>query len=199
MTDIATSKMLGIMGSLLIFLSVLINFFLINETNLSSYILMIVIFIIGLILMLLSIKFISDIIKNESIFTSYFLYAILWIVALCIPIIILQPLVDTITASMYFIVSFVVGLVARSIFLVASCFLTRSFKLLSKFEKTGLFNTIGPLYITGTALILVLFVFASILEIATLPLIGGIFMLIAAVIQILSFAIMPVKLKKPVT
>jgi len=202
MTDMTTAKMMGIMGSLLVFIGVLINFFLrFDDTNTFSFIIMIIFFITGILIVLISMKFISDETKNDTIFTSYFLYSILWIVALCMPFIILASINEnpSVTSTIYLIVLITVGIIARCILIVAACFLTRSFKHLAKYEKNTMFNTIGPLYIAGTSLILPLFIIAEILNVQTLPVIGGIFLLIAAVIQIVAFSIMPEKLKKPIT
>ena len=201
MTDITTAKMMGIMGSLLVFIGILINFFLrFDDTNTFSFIIMIIFFITGILIVLISMKFISDETKNDTIFTSYFLYSILWIVALCMPFIIHVSITEntSVTETISFIVVLIVGIVSRIIYILASCFLTRSFRHLAKYEKNTMFNTIGPLYIAGTSLILPLFIVAEFLTVETLPVIGGIFLLIAAVIQIVAFSIMPEKLKKPI-
>jgi len=188
-------KILGVIGSVFVFLGVLINFlttFYLNDNFivLCMYISLLVFFIVGIILVTISTSLLSKQYGYSAIFNHYLTFGIIWIIAIIIPLIspfLLTGLVGD--AALWAL--FIVGLIVRCMYAASSEFLSRSFNAISSYSKVGIFKISGNLYVAGTILIVVLYIVASFLNAVYLPLIGAIFLLVASILQFVAFGLLP--------
>jgi len=188
-------KILGVIGSIFVFLGVLINFlttFYLTDDFivLCMYISLLVFFIVGIILVTISTSMLSKQYGYSGIFNHYLTFGIVWVIAIIIPLI--SPFLFTgLTVDTAIWVIFIVGLIVRCMYAAAAEFLSRSFNAISSYSKVGIFKISGNLYVSGALLIIVLYIVASFLNAVYLPLIGAIFLLVASILQFVAFGLLP--------
>ena len=161
-----------------------------------------VVLIIGLILVFLAIKNISDETKNKSIFDNYLYYFILSIIAIVAAVVIMFASVGSIdflniseqsqniTDYTEFwnifggvVTGCVLALFIAWIFMIiAALFLRKSYTSIAEHTKVDLFKTTGLLYLIGAITLIVI--------------IGALILLIAKIIEIIAFFSLPENLPK---
>jgi len=201
------SKILGIIGSIFIFLFLLIELILVLFTgpvltllDAILALLEIVFFITGAILVLIAVKLIANEIKHQPMFTNYLTCVILWVVAFFIFPIYRSLPNATESIGSHYITMIVLSLVVWGLYAAGAEYLKRSFQDISIFTEVGLFGISGLMFIAGASLLLALGIVDIIVGFiegiaVNLFLIGWIFMLIGAVIQILAFCMLPDKIQ----
>lgn len=157
--------------------------------------------IIGLILIFLAIKYISEETKDETIFNNYLMYFIFCIMAIVAATIIIFYAIGgftfiTMIQSVEFtdfnsvwaffepmLTGIVIGLVIGWILLVVSAiYLRKSYESIAKYTKVNLFKTTATLYLIGALSLIVL--------------IGILFLFIAQILLIIAFFKLPDELPK---
>jgi uncharacterized membrane protein len=142
--------------------------------------------IVGAILVLIAVKYISDVIEDKSVFNNYLISVILNILALAVgglvifasfwPLIFgsisggFTPELDIITIIFTVIIALVVVWI---FYIVSAIFLRKSFNTISSRLNISMFGTAALLYLIGAALMIVV--------------IGFIIILIADILQIVAF------------
>ncbi|HIQ29158.1 MAG TPA: DUF996 domain-containing protein [Candidatus Caldiarchaeum subterraneum] len=170
------AKLLGGIGSILIILS------LIPYAG-------VVIGIVGLVLVLIAVKYISDYLKDRSIFNNMLISVILSIVGTAVISYLLLlwfimgsllgfgSVIQGAAASDFFtstLIAILLGIVVIWIFLLVSAlFIRRSYGAIANKLGISLFNTVSLLYIIGAAL--------------TIVLIGFIIVFVAVILQAVAF------------
>ncbi|NJE60870.1 DUF996 domain-containing protein [Thermococcus sp. 21S7] len=143
---------------------------------------------IGFVLKLFAVKNIAEATGREEIFSKYLWAAILNIVASLI-------LVGTMWGSMLKMgmsespemglgMLGIGGLVAVVLMIVGVWFMKQSYDMISQETGVGMFHTVALLYIIGAILMIVL--------------IGGLLIVIAAILEIVAFFSLPDEISKPV-
>lgn len=136
--------------------------------------------IVGYILTLIGIKFISDELQDSSIFNDYLLAAITGIVGVAVAVffglfgIFTAPLTAGFSAIAGIITFLVIAWIAL---IISAIFVRRSFEKLANRLNVGMFRTAGTLYLVGALLVVVL--------------IGFIILFIAFILQIVAFFSIP--------
>lgn len=151
--------------------------------------------LVGLILVVLAVKKISEITKDEAIYKNYILFIVLIIIGYVIVVGVTagslglafftsenpRELIKNLTGgAIAVLASFIVFWILA---IIATLYLRKSFDGIAKHTKVGLFATTGLLYFIG-AILVILFG------------LGGIIMLIAAILEIVSFFSLPAELPK---
>jgi len=153
--------------------------------------------IVGIVLILIAVKYIADAFRNDDIFKNYLISFILRFVSIFIAIVSFIAIlgVDTLfkwrhineieksIGAAHIVFALLVALIILwVIFLVASIFLKRSYYEIA--EKTGvsMFHTTGLLYLVGAA--------------TTIILIGFLIIFIAKIFEIISFFSLPEEIKE---
>jgi len=187
-----TEKILGIIASIFIFLSMILDIILFFQEELGLAIIINILFfgiiITGIILLTISKFIISKKISEQTVFYDTLTFAILWIIALIIPLISPFVLTDISHETFYTWILFIIGLAVHFLYLVGTEFLYKSFKVISENTKNGLFKIVGYLFMAGAMLVFVFYIVGSLLGAMLLPILGLIFFVIAAIIQIIAFS-----------
>lgn len=151
--------------------------------------------LVGLILVILAVKKISEITRDETIYKNYILSIVIIIIGIAIIFAVIGATVGiTFLTSheprqmMKTMIGGAVVLVASIILfwillIVATLYLKKSFDAIAKHTKVGLFSTTGLLYLIGAVLVIAFGL-------------GGIIMFIASILEIVSFFSLPVELPK---
>lgn len=185
MASFSEAKTLGEVGSILVVLSIIpVIGWLIG--------------LIGFILVLIAVKYISDSLGDVSIFNNMIISVITAIAGLIIggififgslfafarirlgviPRIILGEQVVVPTRLLAFLLTIVIGLIALWIcFIVSSLFLRKSYRTIGTKLGLGMFSTTAMIYLIGA--------------VTTIAIIGFILLLIAEILQIVAFFSMP--------
>jgi len=189
MGTLKDAKILGGIGSILGVVSIFIDMYMI-------------LFIIGIVLVLVAVKFISDEVKDKKIFENYLISFIISIIGMISVIIVLfvffGALFFSIFASNYnpysyshlspsVIMSMLAGLILAFIILwifesISAYFLRKCFNDIAKYTDVDLFKTTGLLYLIGALTMIIL--------------IGFIILLIAMILQIIAFFSLPDKIQR---
>ena len=153
--------------------------------------------IVGIVFILIAVKYISDAFKEEGIFKDYLISFILRFVAIFVALAsffailgfdifykLMHPHeLEKSLKAMHVILAFLIAfIVLWLIFLIASIFLKRSYYEIA--EKTGVtaFHTTGLLYLVGSA--------------TSIILIGLLIIFIAKIFEIIAFFSLPEEIKK---
>lgn len=151
--------------------------------------------IVGFILVLIAIKYISDHTGNRSIFNNYLIAVILGIIAIIAGVTVstitilgsigLMMIEGPLASFIKMILSIIVVLIVIwVIMIVAAIFMRRSFNSIASTLNVKLFSTAALLYLIGAILLIVLGV-------------GGIIILVAIILQIIAFFQIPVEKAPP--
>jgi len=169
-------RYIGGLGSILMMISFILLFF--------SPMISLVSYLIGLMLILIALKHISDYVKDKKIFTYALYSASVFILAIIIVFSMLMSIISILMSPLRLletilnISSFTLGIVT-SLFIVwiliiiSSAFLKLSFDKISRSLKIDLFSITALLYLIGA--ILIIFV------------IGSIFIFVAQILQTIAF------------
>jgi len=142
--------------------------------------------IVGYILTLIGIKFISDELQDRSIFNDYLLAAITGIVGAAVAV--FFGVFGFVTAPLTFGASRILGLIsflaiAWIALIISAIFVRRSFEKMANRLNVGTFRTAGTLYLIGAILVIVL--------------VGFIILFIAFILQIVAFFSIPEAMTQP--
>jgi len=186
MSSLAQAKTLGGIGSILVLLSVI------------PYAGM-VIGLVGLILILVAVKYISDVFKDKSIFNNMLISVILGIAGIVIGIIVgvvflfsyFKGFPEPFEASMFmgeqmysFIIAILLVIIPIWIFtIISAVFLRKSYNSIASKLNIGMFNTVGLLYLIGAVLAIVF--------------IGLILLFVAEILQAVAFFSIPEQAQQP--
>lgn len=203
-SEISSVRMLGGIGSILVLLSPIFLSIPFAGAALG---------IVGLVLVLVALRKLSDITRDESIFRNALISVIIGILSVAVFFAVIVGLVLSFltvgtgargviitrttgypgaTTAIHdlgpgffgFIVSIIVALAILWVLLiVSSYFLYRSYKSVALHTGIGLFSTAGLLYVIGSALAIIL--------------VGLLIMFIAGIIQVVAFFTIPERLAKP--
>jgi uncharacterized membrane protein len=190
MSNLGSAKTFGGIGSLL----TLIGLFIPTVGT--------AVFIIGLILVIIAIKYIADETKDQAIFNNFMYYFILNVVAIVvamgitfynlgsIDILNIQSQVQNMTdfASFWNVFGDLITGCILSLFIgwilliIATIFLRKSYNSIAEKTNVNLFSTTGLIYLIGAATLIIF--------------IGGLILLIAKIIEIVAFFSLPDTLPK---
>lgn len=197
---LSSAKMYGGIGSLLPFIGAILIavVFLIHPSIKYASLIGVVISIIGLILIIIAVKIISEEAKDQSIFSNYIVYAILAIINTIVGMIknvgmgfaftgnfkqMMGGNIAThpsfswgkITAILIiFVITWILGM-------IGAIFLKKSFDSIASKTKVRLFSTAALIYLIGAILMIVFGI-------------GGILVFIFAILQIIAFFSLPEKI-----
>lgn len=183
---LAQAKTLGGIGSVLVLLSIIpcagVGFGL-----------------VGLVLILVAIKYISDILADKSVFNNMFISVVLAVIGVVVGFVIAaatlfsffrgfttppDPSIFTGSRFFSFFTTILLAIVPIWIFcIVSAIFLKRSYNTISSKLNISMFSTAALLYLIGAAL--------------TIILIGFIIIFIAGILQAIAFFSMPEEAKQP--
>ncbi len=185
MGSLGEAKILGGTGSILVILAVIPIPLL--GTALS---------LVGFVLVLIAVKFISDELRDRSIFTNLLIAAVLTILGVILAGILLtsalaqlpflegflQPLIPlprfTESAGLNLIIGLILALVTVwAAYIASAVFLRRSFESIASGLKVGMFSTAALIYLIGALLVGVL--------------IGFLVIIVAQILQVLAFFSLP--------
>ena len=153
--------------------------------------------IIGIVLLLIAVKYIADETKNKNIFSNYLIAFILAIVAIIIAIVsfiafvgidVLLNLrnlrrVEDIIALRHIVAGLIFGIIIFwVIYLISAIFVKKSYYAIAEHTKVDLFHTTGLLYLIGAATLIIL--------------IGVFIILIAKILEIIAYFSLPEELPK---
>ncbi len=148
--------------------------------------------IVGLILVLIAVKYVADVLADQTIFNNMIIAVVLSIIGLVALIVIVlsafysfigfrnfsfMPGTAPPVGFVAFVTSIIIGAVVAWVFLIASIFLKRSYQTIGTRLGIGTVHTTGLLYLIGVAL--------SIIGI------GLIIVFIAEILQIVAFFSIP--------
>src|SRR6266516_3569307 len=152
----------------------------------------VVLAIVGLILVLIAVKYIADVLADQTVFNNMIIAVVLSIIGLVALIVIVlsafysfigfrnfsfMPGTAPPVGFVAFVTSIIIGAVVAWVFLIASIFLKRSYQTIGTRLGIGTVHTTGLLYLIGVAL--------SIIGI------GLIIVFIAEILQIVAFFSIP--------
>ena len=161
--------------------------------------------IVGLIMVFIAVKYISEEAKEENIFTNYLMYFVFSLVAIIAALAIIFASIggnilnfgkiaqemaeEAWQGSTEGIIKFLAGIivaliVAWILMILASIYLRKSYNRIADYSKVNLFRTTGMLYFIG-AITLIIFI-------------GFIILLIAKILEIVSFFSLPEEFPKEV-
>jgi len=159
--------------------------------------------IVGLIMLFIAVKYVAEEVKEDSIFRNYLMYFIFSLVAVIAAVSIIvvsiggnilnftkffQEMAEearhgAIEGIMKFLAGIIVALIVAWILMIlASIYLRKSYNRIAEYSKVDLFRTTGMLYFIG-AITLIIFV-------------GFIIILIAKILEIVSFFSLPEEIPK---
>ncbi len=186
MSSLAQAKTLGEIGSILVLLTI------IPFAGRA-------IGLVGLVLILVSVKYISDVVADRSIFNNMLISVILAIVGLVIGIVLaaavffsfyrgfmvpFEPSAFMRPRFFTFLTAFIFALVPIWIFYIASAiFLKRSYDTIASKLNIGMFRTAALLYLIGAVLVIVF--------------IGFIIIFVAEILQAVAFFSIPEEAPQP--
>lgn len=136
--------------------------------------------LIGLILMLLAVKQISESMADPQIFRDYLIYFVVALIAVVVTVVAVGGAVALVLTGGFVggMVALLGGLaVAWILYLIAAIFLRKSYGVIASKLGVSLFSTTGLLYLIGAALVIVV--------------IGFFILLVAQILQIIAFFSLP--------
>ena len=189
MSKLSKAKIFGGMGAILSLVGSFIPFIEI------MYYLGVILFIAGWVLVVIAIKYIADETKHGQIFKNYLVYfvcSILAIVAAAVILIIGCGLSLFFLAGYYggyidpdFIIALIGALIIAIVvtwilMIIGTIYLRKSYNSIAKYTKVDLFRTTGTVYFIGAITLIVL--------------VGALILLIAKILEIVSFFSLPDKI-----
>ncbi|MEM1513541.1 MAG: DUF996 domain-containing protein [Candidatus Thermoplasmatota archaeon] len=159
--------------------------------------------IIGLIMLFIAVKYVAEEAKDESIFRNYLLYFIFSLVAIIAAISIIfisigwnifnftkivQEMAEeaqhgAIEGIMKFFAGIIIALIVAWILMIlASIYIRKSYNKIAEYSKVDLFRTTGTLYFIGAITVIII--------------VGLIIILIAKILEIVSFFSLPEEITK---
>lgn len=195
MGSLAQAKTYGGVGSILLLIAGFV-FFIPFAT--------LVLFVVGVILVLLAVKYISEVVRNPSIYSNMLVFVVLSIVAVAVLVIMVlgalvavfglpgfgtdftpvePPDIDP-TDFVGVLVALLLGVaIAWILYVVSAIFLKRSFDAIGDALNVSMFSTTALVFLIGAVLLIIL--------------IGGLVLFIAGILQIVAFFSIPEEMGQP--